>query len=88
MAENKTKDLEKYDIETALKRLDEVADMMSREGTGLEEALALYEEGVALVRLCNKKLESAERKINALKMTVDGELEETPFDGVSDGRGE
>ena len=79
MAE-KIKDIEKYDLETAMTRLDDVVDALSKEGASLEEALALYEEGVALVRHCNAKLEVVERKINVLKMTADGEVTEEPFD--------
>ena len=79
MAE-KIKDIEKYDLETAMTRLDNVVDALSKEGASLEEALALYEEGVALVRHCNAKLEAVERKINVLKMTADGEVTEEPFD--------
>ena len=63
-----------------MKRLDEVVSLMSRENVSLEESLALYEEGVALVRHCNARLESAQRKINELKMTSDGEIVVSPFD--------
>ena len=76
----KTKNIEKYDLETAMKRLEEVVALMSRENVSLEESLALYAEGVALVRHCNSKLESAQRKINELKMTADGEIVVEPFD--------
>ncbi len=76
----KTKNIEKYDLETAMKRLEDVVALMSRENVSLEESLALYEEGVALVRQCNSKLENAQRKINELKMTADGEIVVAPFD--------
>ena len=45
----------------------------------IEDSLALYEEGVALVRLCNARLESVERKISLLRMTPDGEITTEPF---------
>ena len=67
-------DKKTIDLESAMKRLGEITEELSREGVKLEEALALYEEGVGLVRLCNKKLEATERKIKMLKMSVDGEL--------------
>ena len=76
----KTKNIEKYDLEAAMKRLDEVVALMSRENVSLEESLALYEEGIALVRHCNEKLDVAQRKINELKMTDDGEIVAEPFD--------
>ena len=69
------------DLEAAMKRLAEITEELSREGVKLEDALALYEEGVGLVRACNKKLEQTERKIKMLKMSVDGELFEADLDG-------
>lgn len=62
------------DFEVAMKRLDKITEELSCDGVKLEEALKLYEEGVKLVKVCNKKLEDTERKIKILKMTSDGEL--------------
>ena len=73
MAENK----KTIDIESAMKRLSEITEELSCEGVKLEEALALYEAGVGLVRICNKKLEATERKIKMLAMSTDGELFES-----------
>lgn len=84
MENEKIKDIEKLDLESALKRLDEVVSGMSRQGVSLEDSIALYEEGVALVKLCNSKLESVERRINMLRMTPDGEIVAEPFGGVSE----
>ena len=80
MNENTEKQINEYDLETAMKRLDAVVERLSRENISLEDSLALYEEGVALVKHCNAKLESVERKINLLRMTQDGEISEAPFD--------
>ena len=82
MANEKLKDIEKLDLEGALKRLDEVVSGMSRQGVSLEDSLALYEEGVALVKLCNSKLEGVERRINMLRMTPDGEIVTEAFEGT------
>ncbi len=83
MSENDVKRIEAYDLEAAMKRLDEVAGKLSRENISLEDSLSLYEEGVALVKHCTAKLESVERKINVLRMTSDGEVSEQPFDTES-----
>lgn len=77
MAENKINNM---DLESAMKRLDEVVNELSEQNVKLERSLALYEEGVALVRYCSSKLESVERKIEALRMTEDGEIVKVPFD--------
>ena len=77
MAENKINNM---DLESAMKRLDQVVNELSEQNIKLEKSLALYEEGVALVRYCSSKLETVERKIEALRMTEDGEIVKVPFD--------
>lgn len=72
------------DLETCMARLDAVVERISAEGVSLEEALGLYEEGIALVKEASTRLEAAERKINALRLGKDGELEEIPFDVPSE----
>jgi exodeoxyribonuclease VII small subunit len=68
------------ELESAMRRLNEVVAKLSGDGVELEEALALYEEGVSLVRMCNEQLESARRKINRIRLNSDGEITEEPFD--------
>ncbi len=68
------------DIESAMKRLDEIVAQLTAENISLEASLSLYEEGVALVKIANSRLEDAERKINMLKTNADGEVSEVPFD--------
>ena len=67
------------DFESAVKRLEEIASSLEKENLSLEEALKRYEEGVRLVRICNEKLEDAERRIRILKTTPDGETVEEDF---------
>ena len=53
-------------------RLEEVVTKLERgEGT-LEEALALYEEGVRLVRSAHGMLDAAEKRLELLKPQPDG----------------
>ena len=66
-------------FEKAMDRLEKITQELSREGITLEESLALYEEGVALARVCNKKLDETERKIKILQISDDGEIEEKDF---------
>lgn len=67
------------DFETSVKRLEEITSALEKEALSLEESLKLYEEGVRLVRVCNEKLEDAERRIRILKMTSEGEMVEEDF---------
>ena len=75
MAEKK-KDME---FEAAMKRIDEISVKLEDSGLTLDDSLALYEEGVALVALCRKKLEAVEQKISCLYPDENGELKEKPF---------
>ena len=67
-------------FETALSELETVIAKLEDSNTPLDEALKLYEKGISLVRICNERLESAERKIKILQ-SKDGEIIETDFVG-------
>jgi len=43
----------------------------------LDKSLAMFEEGVALVKLCNSRLDTAEQKVKILTGAGDGTLVET-----------
>nr|ADD95918.1 hypothetical protein BACCAP_02027 [uncultured organism MedDCM-OCT-S01-C81] len=47
-------------------RLEEIADLLEQGDAPLEDALSLFEEGVALARNGSERLESAERRIEQL----------------------
>lgn len=61
-----TKDLS---FEDAMKRLEEIANKLENGQVSLDESLTLYEEGIALIRFCNDKLDKAEQKIRILDLT-------------------
>ena len=65
-------------FEEALERLEEIVDMLECGENPLEKSLDLFEEGVGLVKLCNKKLESVENSIKIL-VNNSGEFEERDF---------
>ncbi|MGA1844044.1 MAG: exodeoxyribonuclease VII small subunit [bacterium] len=74
---------EKWDalnFEKALKRLEEIVHQLESGEPGLEDALRLFEEGVTLARLCNKRLEMAEKKIEMLTRDETGEQRAMPAD--------
>ncbi len=50
-------------FEDAMARLDRIVENLESDKTGLEDALKLYEEGIKLVRVCEKKLAEAEAKL-------------------------
>ena len=67
------------DFESAIKRIDEISVKLEDSTLTLDESLALYEEGVSLVRFCRKTLDAAEQKISCLYPTEDGEMQEKEF---------
>lgn len=64
---------EKLSFEQALKQLEEIVNQLESGTLGLEDSLRLFEEGIKLSRLCNKKLKLAERKIQMLTKDEKGE---------------
>ena len=64
----------KTNFESSIARLEEIVRRLDSENGGLEESLKLYEEGIALVRECNKALESAEQKMKTLSLQANGTL--------------
>lgn len=71
--------MQDMNFEQAMERLEKITAELSREGITLEESLTLYEEGIALARMCNSRLEDTERKIKMLQISADGEIEEKDF---------
>ena len=65
-------------FEDALERLEEIVDLLESGENPLEKSLELFEEGVGLVKLCNKKLENVENSVKIL-INNNGEMEEKDF---------
>lgn len=61
------KKIVKDSFETKLKRLEEISSLLESESTGLEESIALFEEGMQLSKVCMNTLKEAELKITTLK---------------------
>ena len=71
--------IEDMSFEAALARLEAIVRMLESGNAALDESLSVFEEGIALVKMCNEKLESAEQKIKILTKAEDGTLTETEF---------
>ena len=46
-------------FESALKRLEQISDLLENEETPLEESIKLFEEGIELKEYCEEKLKSS-----------------------------
>ncbi len=53
-------------FESALKRLEQISDLLENEKTPLEESIKLFEEGIELKEYCEEKLKSAKVKIDKI----------------------
>ncbi len=62
-------------FEQALERLEGLVAKLEGGELGLEDALANFEQGVALVRLCSERLRAAELRIRELEQGADGPTE-------------
>ena len=57
-------------FERDILRLEEISILLEKEDIGLEEAIRLFEEGVALSKNCLTALNTAELKISELKKKI------------------
>lgn len=56
----------KIDFEKSLTRLNALIEKMETGQLSLESSLTHFEEGIALIRQCQEKLQTAEQKIQIL----------------------
>lgn len=61
-------------FEASFARLEEILEKMNSGSISLDESLKLYEEADHLIQNCQKKLGSAERKIEMLVKNRNGEV--------------
>ena len=74
-------------FESAIARLEEIVRLLESGSAPLDESLALFEEGVGLVKLCNARLDNAEQKVKILVKNPDGTVSEEdmpPMNGGAD----
>ncbi len=68
----------KEKFEEALGRLEDIVKKMEVGEMTLEESLKAFEEGIKLARLCSRKLDEAERRVEIL-LKQEEELVIKPF---------
>jgi exodeoxyribonuclease VII small subunit len=83
-APKKPEPQKKPEFELSLARLEEVVRKLESPQLSLDEAMKLFEEGVALSRECQKQLEEAEGKVEILLKKADGKLAAERFDPEGD----
>ena len=67
-------------FEDALSALEDCVRRLEDGSLGLDEAISAYEEAVKLVKICNDRLQTAEKKVRILTEGQDGSVSDAPFD--------
>ena len=75
-------------FETAMGRLEDIVKKMEDGDMPLEDSLKLFEEGDKLARICDQKLQSAEKRIEILLKNQDGKIAALPFNTKDSPSGE
>jgi len=66
-------------FEDCLQRLEQIVDQLEKGDIPLEQALALFEEGMKLSNDCRAELENAEGKVEIL-LKQGGKIQPEPFE--------
>lgn len=72
---------EKFDFETALKRLEEIVGLLEAGEEPLEKSIELFEEAMALSAKCQERLQQIEGRIEQIVQGSKGELKREPLVG-------
>ena len=61
-------------FEKAIQRLEKIVDDLEKGEMDIDKSLEVFEEGIKMSRVCSKKLNEAEAKIEKLTKNQKGEL--------------
>lgn len=62
-------------FEQAMLRLTEIIETLERNGSDLESSIDLFEEGLSLVKQCDKQLKNFETKVSELMVKYSNDTE-------------
>lgn len=62
-------------FEKSMLRLTEIIETLERNGSDLESSIELFEEGLSLVKQCDKQLKNFESKVSELMVKYSDESE-------------
>ncbi len=72
--------MESISFEEAFRRLEEIVDKLEMGELSLEDSLKLYEEGIKYSRICLKILNDAEKRIEVVNISEDGDFSISEID--------
>ena len=74
----------KMTFESAMQKLEDEVKRLESGSITLDESLKSFETAVKLLKICNEKLENAERRVRILVSADDGTITDAPFDQITD----
>ena len=75
-------------FKAAIEELEKITDSLESGELELEQSLALFERGVALIKYCQDRLDSAQAKVELLVDSLEGEIEAVPLEDEAEGKSE
>ena len=76
--------MKEISFEEAMSRLECEVKRLESGSMTLDESISAFEEAVKLVKICNERLEQAERKVRLLTELSDGTVTDFPFDNADE----
>ena len=67
---------DKENLKDALQKLEKIVDDLSNRDIDVEAGLAMFKDGVALIKFCREQLKKAENEFKKLKDELDIEEEQ------------
>lgn len=58
--------MKEISLEEAFEKLDQIADKLEEEAISLEDSFKLYHQGMELLKICNDKIDTVEKKMKIL----------------------
>jgi exodeoxyribonuclease VII small subunit len=75
---------EKKKFEEAIEDLEKIVERLESGELSLEDSLAAFEDGVRLIKICNRKLTEVEKKIELLVKDKEGKFQLQPLDDTEE----
>ncbi len=58
--------MKEISLEEAFEKLDQIAEKLEEETISLEDSFKLYHQGMELLKICNDKIDTVEKKMKIL----------------------
>ncbi|MGY6548685.1 MAG: exodeoxyribonuclease VII small subunit [Roseinatronobacter sp.] len=72
--------VDEMSFEQALRALEDIVTRLERGDVPLEQSIDLYERGAALKKHCEARLNAAQMRVEAIRLSEDGTAQDTePF---------